>query len=110
MRSYRCLLRTLITKFLLLPVAILVLAACATAPVQEMSDARQAIHSAEAAGAVQHSPDHLQSAQRLLREAQTYLESGAYDDARRNALDARDAAIKAREKATQNAVLRSVSP
>lgn len=89
------------TKLTLLAVAILALAACATAPVQEMSDARQAIRSAEAAGAVQRSPDNLRAAQRLLQEAQGRLEAGAYDDARRYALDARDEAIKARERALQ---------
>lgn len=111
MRRYRRLLRALTIKLpLLTTVVILLLAACATAPVQEMSDARQAIRSAEAAGAIQHSPDMLQAAQRLLREAQARLETGAYDDARRYALDARDEAIKAREKATQSAALRSISP
>ena len=64
-----------------------------------MSDARQAIHSAEAVGAVQYSPQTLMEAQHLLREAQTYLESGAYEDARQYALDARRQAIKAREMA-----------
>jgi hypothetical protein len=75
------------------------LAACVSAPVQEMSDARQAIHSAEAVGAAQRSPAALREAQRLLREAQTLLEDGAYDQARQQALDARDEAIKAREAA-----------
>lgn len=77
----------------------LAIAACASAPVQEMSDARQAIYSAEAAGAMQRSSDTLHMAQRLLQEAQIRLEAGAYDDARQHALDARNAAIKAREQA-----------
>jgi len=87
----------LITQFTRFAVAILALAACATAPVQEMSDARQAIRSAEAVGALQRSPQTLMEAQHLLREAQTHLESGAYEDARQYALDARRQAIKARE-------------
>jgi hypothetical protein len=78
----------------------LVLTGCAGAPVQEMSDARQAIHSAEIAGAAQRSPDTLLAAQHLLQKAQTRLEAGAYDNARQHALDARDEAIKARERAT----------
>jgi hypothetical protein len=82
---------------------LLALTACVTVPVQEMSDARQAIYSAEAAGAAQRSPDTLLTAQRLLRKAQGRLEAGAFDDARRYALDARDAAIQAREQAAQNA-------
>lgn len=88
----------------LIPFAFILLAltACATAPVQEMSDARQAIYSAEAVGAVQRSPTALLAAQRLLREAQGRLEAGAYAEARRYALDARDEAIKAREQTMRN--------
>lgn len=82
-----------------LAVAIVALTACATAPVQEMSDARLAIRSAEAVGALQHSPQALMEAQRLLQEAQTHLESGTYEDARQYALDARQQAIKARNVA-----------
>lgn len=81
---------------------ILALAACATAPVQEMSDARQAIRSAEAVGALQRSPQILMEAQRLLQEAQTRLESGAYEAARQYALNARRQAIKAREMTIKN--------
>ncbi len=102
--------KVLITKFTLLAIATLALAACATAPVQEMSDARQAIRSAEAVGAAQRSPDALLAAQNLLREAQIRLEAGDYDDARRYALDARDKAIKARETATQNFYSRPALP
>lgn len=87
-------------KYIAFAVIALAIAACAVAPVQEMSDARQAIHSAEAVGATQQSRDTLRMAQRLLQEAQTRLEAGAYDDARRYALDARKAAIQAREQAT----------
>ena len=91
-----------------IPHALIVLAltACAVAPVQEMSDARQAIYSAEAAGAVQRSPDALLTAQRRLQEAQERLEAGAYAEARRYAQDARDEAIKAREEAMRNTVSR----
>jgi len=86
--------------------SLLALAACVSAPVQEMSDARQAIYSAEAAGAAQRSPNALRAAERLLQEAQGRLEAGAYDDARRYARDARDHAIQAREQATRNPTLR----
>jgi len=94
-------------KPILCALSLLALAACASAPVQEMSDARQAIYSAEASGAAQHSSATLLTAQHLLREAQGYLESGAYRDARRYALDARKQAIKAREQATRNAAFPS---
>lgn len=85
----------------------LVLAGCATAPVQEMSDARQAIRSAEAVGAAQRSPENLGTAQRLLSKAQTSLETGAYDEARQLALEARNQAIQARERATHGPALRA---
>lgn len=97
----------MINQLTRLAILMLALAACATAPVQEMSDARQAIRSAEAVGAAQRSPESLTAAQQLLRNAQTYLETGAYDDARRYALDARVQAIKAREAALQSFLLRS---
>lgn len=74
--------------------------ACATMPpVQEMSDARQAIRSAEEAGAARYSSQQLRQARQLLDRAQTDLETGAYFNARRFALDAREEAIRAREKA-----------
>ncbi len=95
----------LVAKLIPSVFGLLALTACATAPVQEMSDARQAIHSAEASGAMQRSPTILLAAQRLLREAQERLETGAYGEARRYALDARDTAIEAREQATRNAAL-----
>ncbi len=93
-------------QFTLLTTLILLLTACAAAPVQEMSDARQAIDSAQAVGAAQRSPKTLTAAQRLLQEAQAQLEAGAYDDARRHALDAREQAIRAREQAVQTTTLR----
>ncbi len=96
----------MINQLTRLAILMLALAACATAPVQEMSDARQAIRSAEAVGAAQHSPESLMAAQQLLRKAQTYLEAGAYDDARRYALGSRVQAIKAREAALQSPRLR----
>jgi prophage DNA circulation protein len=98
--------KQLTVKLILSASSLLALTACASAPVQEMSDARQAIYSAEASGAARGSPATLLTAQRLLREAQERLEAGAYGEARRYALDARDAAIQAREQATQNAAPR----
>jgi hypothetical protein len=74
--------------------ALLVLAACASAPVQEMSDARQAIQAAEEAGAATYAPDVLQEAKRLLTSAERKLQREAYTGAR---LDAREARRKAHE-------------
>ena len=74
--------------------------ACASGiPVQEMSDARQAIRSAEEADALRHSPQQLNMAKQLLQQAQSQLAAGNYADARRAALHAREEAILAREQA-----------
>lgn len=99
----------LIVKSLVSALSLLGLAACASAPVQEMSDARQAIYSAEASGAAQRSAAALHSAQQLLQEAQHHLETGAYTAARRAALDARAQAIQAREQAVRNVAFPSHS-
>ena len=87
-----------LSKKLAFPSIVLVLiTACAGAPVQEMSDARQAIHSAEEAGAERYSPQQLREARNLLEKAQTNLEVGAYFDAKQLALEARAKAIQARQ-------------
>jgi len=48
--------------------AALALAGCQTAPVQEMSDARQAISVAREAGAAEHAADDLKAAIEYLEE------------------------------------------
>ena len=77
------------------------LVACRSAPVQEMSEARQAIEAARVAGAEQHAPDNYRKAESLLRDAEQMLNDRHYRKARENAASARDAAIKAREAAQQ---------
>lgn len=64
-----------------------------------MSDARQAIRSAEEAGARRYSAQHLDKARYLLEQAEKMLQAGAYFDARRYAEDSKDEAILARETA-----------
>ena len=76
-------------------VAGLALAACAGAPVQEMSNARQAIRAARDAGAEQTAPQKLNEAEALLNRAEDSLERRAYREARRNAIAARDKAAEA---------------
>jgi uncharacterized iron-regulated protein len=88
-------------KLSLLLATMLFLAACASAPVQEMSDARQAIRSAEEADAVRYAPQQLRAAQSSLEKAQDNLEAGAYWSARRLAMDAWYQAIEAREQAAR---------
>jgi hypothetical protein len=71
------------------------MAACAGAPVQEMSNARQAINAARAAGAAQSAPATLTEAQSLLEAAETSLHKGFYREARRSAVSARSKASEA---------------
>jgi hypothetical protein len=79
----------------ILVVAALALAACAGAPVQEMSNARQAIRAARDAGAEKMAPQKLNEAETLLNRAEDSLERRAYREARRNAIAARDKAAEA---------------
>lgn len=76
-----------------------VLVACAGAPVQEMSDARQAVRAAQAAGAGDLAPEPLAEAQRLIEEAQSMLQRHDYRGAQAAALDARRAAVEALDAA-----------
>lgn len=75
---------------------------CAGAPVQEMSNARQAIKAARDAGAAQSEPQIMGAAQALLEQAETSLQKGDWRDARRNAVEARrnanEAMLKARDQ------------
>ena len=68
---------------------------CAGAPVQEMSNARQAIKAARDAGAQRVAPQKLSEAQALLEQAETSLQKGAYGDARRSAIAAKGRASEA---------------
>lgn len=73
--------------------------ACRTAPVQEMSEARQAIDAARAAGAAQYANPELEQALSSLKTAEEMLNERRFRDARRNAQQARDEAIHARQTA-----------
>jgi sialic acid synthase SpsE len=70
-------------------------AACAGAPVQEMSNARQAIRAARDAGAEKLAPQTLNEAETLLQNAERSLQNRAYKDARRSAVAARGKAAEA---------------
>jgi hypothetical protein len=72
------------------------LAACASGPpVQEMSNARQAIKAARDAGAEQTAPQQLTEAEALLERAEYSLQKRDYRDARRDAIAARGKAAEA---------------
>lgn len=72
------------------------LVGCSAAPVQEMSDARQAIHAAEQYGAAEHAPEQLSQAHNRLALAQQHLKLRRFEEAREQALEARARATEAR--------------
>jgi len=75
------------------------LSACASAPVQEMSDARQAIAVAREAGAANLAASDLAEAERYLESAQDKLNRRAYSLARRDAEQAKVKALDALARA-----------
>jgi len=79
--------------------SLLLLSACASAPTQEMSDARQAVRAAHDAGADQHAPVTLQEAESKLDSAGTELHMHNYRQARKSALAAKVSAINAQDMA-----------
>jgi len=80
----------------LLTMGALTVAGCVTAPpVQEMSDARQAIDAAEQADAGRIAADTLNAARRFLAEAEQQIQEQAYGPARINAVRAKNRAVLA---------------
>lgn len=85
-------------------VSLLLLGACTVMPpVQEMSDARQAIKAAREADAERYAPRKLRSAEDSLELATNTLEQGEYEAARMAASVAKALAIKARDAAVSAA-------
>ncbi len=82
-------------RLLLCPLMLVVVACAAGPPVQEMSDARQAIAAAREAGAAAYAEAGLRSAEARLAEAETQLNQRMYWEARRLAVDAKNAAVDA---------------
>jgi hypothetical protein len=77
-------------------IGLLLLAGCVTSPpVQEMSDARQAITAAEQADADRVAADSLADARRFLAEAERQIQEQAYGPARINAVRAKNRAVLA---------------
>ncbi|MDG2376612.1 MAG: DUF4398 domain-containing protein [Woeseiaceae bacterium] len=75
---------------------LLILSACAAGPpVQEMSDARQAIAVAREAGASEHAPTDLRAAEDFLDSALRNLSRKDYYQARVDAVEAKNKAIAA---------------
>jgi hypothetical protein len=69
---------------------------CAGAPVQEMSNARQAVKAAERAGAPAVAPVLMSEAKQTLKSAESHLRRGDYRTARDEAELARSKAVEAR--------------
>jgi hypothetical protein len=84
--------RALVAAFVVLACAT---AACAGAPVQEMSDTRQTIRAAEDAGAARVAPAQLTEAREGLRRAEDLLKQRDYRSARREAETAHGKAVEA---------------
>ena len=76
-----------------------IVAGCAGAPLQEMSDARQAIRAAERAGAARHAPEPLAEAKQLVEQARSSMQKREYREAREEAERARERAVEARRAA-----------
>ncbi len=74
---------------------LLALFGCQTAPVQEMSDARQAITVATKAGAEEHAAPLLKAAVDYLQSAEGFLNDRKYELARRDAVSAKSSALDA---------------
>jgi len=91
-------LRPILLSIAALFAMLLMATACETAPpVQEMSDARQAIAVAREAGAEAHAAAELFEAEQYLESAEQKLNDEKYADARRDALQAKSKAQSARE-------------
>jgi len=71
-------------------------AACETSPpVQEMSDARQAIDAAREAGAAERAAYELEAAEQYLQSAERRLDSHEFGQARLDAINAKNRALNA---------------
>jgi hypothetical protein len=71
-------------------------------PVQEMSDARQAIEAARDAGAEDLASDELASARAKMASAESHLRQRSFRSARRDALAALELAVEARSIAERS--------
>ena len=88
----------------LLTLGALAIAGCVTAPpIQEMSDARQAISAAEQADAARVATDTLADARRFLAEAERQIQEQAYGPARMNSIRAKNRAAQALRSARPDA-------
>jgi F0F1-type ATP synthase membrane subunit b/b' len=83
------------TRLFALLVAVFVVGCATSPPVQEMSDARQAIVAAEDADAARLAPAPLDDARRFLSQAETQIRDRSFTMARSNAIRAKNRAVDA---------------
>lgn len=82
----------------------ILLTGCVVAPpVQEMSDARQAVQAARDAQAQRYAVEVLSSAEQLLEQATRDLQAGQYQTARDAAVEAKQQAMRSRSLAIRRA-------
>lgn len=81
---------------------LLAMVGCQSAPVQEMSDARQAITVAKEAGAAEHAASDLRAAEEHLSSAEQSLGNRHYAKARDEALQAKARALFATKVSEEN--------
>lgn len=81
--------------------SLVLLFACAGAPVQEMSDARQAVAAAEQSLAGKPETPDLVKARQYLQAAQSALDAGDFGTAREDAQFARQLALRAMDLSNQ---------
>jgi hypothetical protein len=82
-------------RVLALLIGIVCLVGCHSPPVQEMSDARQAIAAAQVAGAPERAPNDFAAAQAAIARAEAHLQAQEYTRARLAALEAKHRAAAA---------------
>jgi len=76
-------------RVLALFLGLVCLTGCSGPPVQEMSDARQAIAAARVAGAPERAPGDFDAAEAAITRAETHLQAQEYTRARIAALEAK---------------------
>jgi len=92
------------SRYFLTLVFVFWLSACGSFPVQEMSDARQAINAARTVDVKGKSNPLFLEAYNLLKNAESALENGEYDKARELAVKAREKAMASRKKAINSQI------
>ncbi|VAW91483.1 hypothetical protein MNBD_GAMMA22-2744 [hydrothermal vent metagenome] len=89
--------KIIVTLILLFSTLLFNVSCAINPPVQEMSNARQALNAARDANAEQFAENQYKKAKELLEQARSNIENGDYHTARYLALEAKNEAIQARQ-------------